>query len=125
MIGHVPVFSGIRDDIAVTMLAHVNTSLASCVFIACTCSITVSAHSTSLINVYTPPPEDTLTRTLPETSPAIFWMAHFQRVRITRFHQIALWEDPKPRPGPTISEFGLPFIISRLSPYTLLLVKLT
>ena len=26
---------------------------------------------------------------------------------IARSHQIALWEDPKPRPGPTICKFGL------------------
>ena len=31
---------------------------------------------------------------------------------IARFHQIALWEDPRPRPGTRISKFGLPFIIS-------------
>ena len=29
---------------------------------------------------------------------------------------MALWEDPRPCPGPTISKFGLPFIISWLSP---------
>ena len=34
---------------------------------------------------------------------------------IVRFHQIALWEDPRPRPGPTISKCGLPCIISWLT----------
>ena len=36
---------------------------------------------------------------------------------IASIHQIALWEDPRSRPGPTTSKFGPPFFISRADLY--------
>ena len=55
----------------------------------------------------------------PETRPAVFWTAYFQPgygkilPDSTKLH---CGRTPDRRRGPTISKFGLPFIISWLSP---------